>query len=177
MTGFRILVLSATVVMTAAKSISLDAQAPSPASQSPSVTVSIVLEKDHLTVGQKPWAILTIKNISHQELIISTASHLIRVHVEGKDGELSRTEQHRHIHGDYRFGYGGCLVDGLVLCGLIAPGSSDFERFDLTEYYDLSEAGKYSVYMEIYDPLGPKDGSGIWLRTNTARFKIQAPNQ
>jgi hypothetical protein len=53
----------------------------------------------------------------------------------------------------------------------------DAQKYDLAAFYDLSKPGDYSVYLEIYDPAGPKDGSGHWLRTNTSDFKIEAPVQ
>jgi hypothetical protein len=59
----------------------------------------------------------------------------------------------------------------------IAPGSVDSQKYDLSYFYDLSKPGDYSVYLEIYDPAGPKDGSGHWLRTNTAKLEIHAPTQ
>ena len=37
------------------------------------------------------------------------------------------------------------------------------------------EPGDYSVYLQIYDPSDPNDGSGHWLRSNTANFHIEAP--
>ena len=64
-----------------------------------------------------------------------------------------------------------------VVARFIAPGSVDSLKFDLSGFYDISKPGDYSVYLEIYDPAGPKDGSGHWLRTNTAKFEIQAPAQ
>ncbi len=178
MTRFRIHALSVTaVLMFAANCIFLDAQAALPASQSASITVSITLEKDIVPVGQKPVAILTIRNISHHVVGFSPASELCRVHVEGKDGEPAKTEWNRHLHGDYRPGDGPYLVDGPVVTMEVAPGSSDFRKYNLSDYYDLSAPGKYSVYIEFYDPSGPPNGSGLWLRTKTAHFEIRPLNQ
>jgi hypothetical protein len=157
--------------------ISINAQVASSVGQSASISVSITMEKDILVVGQKPRAIVTVKNISGQEICFSTASRLYRVHVEGKDGERSKTEYHRHLHGDFRSGDGPVVEDGPVICRDIASGASDVQTYDLSAFYDLSAPGKYSVYIEIYDPLGPKEGNGIWLRTNTAKFELRAPTQ
>ncbi|MDR3734874.1 MAG: hypothetical protein P4L10_04975 [Acidobacteriaceae bacterium] len=178
MTKFRALALSVTLIMLiAANYPSLNAQVASPTSQSASITVSLALEKNHVPVGQKPMAVVIIKNISHQEIGFSTASDLYRIHVEGHDGEPPKTEYNRHRHGDFRPGDGPDLVDGPVISRSIAPGSLDHQTYDLTVFYDLSKPGKYSVYIEIYDPLSPQDGSGIWLRTNTAQFAIEASTQ
>jgi hypothetical protein len=52
------------------------------------------------------------------------------------------------------------------------PWRRNLKGIPLNWDYDLSKPGDYSVYLEIYDPAGPKDGSGHWLRTNTVNFKI-----
>jgi hypothetical protein len=173
----KLVIFIAAIVMVAANCICLEAQAVSKASQSPSITVSIAMENSLVLMGKKPVAILTIKNISHQVVGFSPASDLCRVHVEGKDGEPARTEWNRHLRGDYRPGDGPYLVDGPVVTTEVAPGSSDFRKYDLSDYYDLSVPGKYSIYIEFYDPLGPPDLSGLWLRTRTEHFEIQPPNQ
>jgi hypothetical protein len=181
---FRILALAvATVVATTAGCASLNAQAAQPAHRSASIAAGIALEKDHVVVGQKPILILTIKNVGDLKMCVSNASYLYRFHVEGKDGEPPMTEWNRHLHGDYRPGDGPALVDGPVVCQEIGPaiepfdGMSESFKFDLTGYYDLSAAGTYSVSMEVYDQSGPQDGSGVWVRTNTAQFEMEAKAQ
>ena len=173
MTQIRILALSViTITLIAANCITLFAQAPQPASKSRTVGVTIELEQDQLAVGEKPWAILTMKNTSRQQFCLSTSPDLFRVHVEGTKGEPPQTEWHRHLHGDVRPGDGPEPPETPPTCRTIAPKSSDFEGFNLLMYYNLSTPGKYSVYMEVYDPSGPQDGSGLWLRTNTVPFEI-----
>jgi hypothetical protein len=120
---------------------------------------------------------LAIENISSNEVWFSTASYLYRIHVTSKDGEPPKTELYRHILGDFRPGDGPDFDEGPVSGRSIAPGSLDAQKYDLTYYYDLSKPGDYSVYIEIYDPAGPKDGSGHWLRTNTTKFEIVAPTK
>jgi hypothetical protein len=174
MTGFRTLILSVPVIVVAGFNvISLDAQAPSPASQPASITVSVALERDRLPVGQKPLAAVTIRNISDRGVCLTNASLTYRVHVEGKDGEPPMTEFYRHLHGEYRPGDGPTLTDGPVICRPIAAGSSNRQQYDLTTYYDLGAPGKYSVYIEIQDPLAPLN-KPLWLRTNTAKFEVVA---
>jgi hypothetical protein len=179
MTRLRILALSATsIVLIAATSVSVFAQASESSGKSRSVSVSIELDKDRIAAGKKPWAIVTMKNISrHDAVCLSTSPDLFRIHVSGSDGEPPLTEWHRHLRGDVRPGDGPDTPAGPVTCRPIAPKASDFEGFDLSQYYDLRAAGKYSVYLEVYDPLGPPDGSGLWLRTNTVQFEIVPPKQ
>jgi hypothetical protein len=68
----------------------------------PLVSVSIALQNDRVLAGKGVRVALTIRNPSHQEIVLSNASHLFRIHVEGKDGESNKTEWNRHLHGDVR---------------------------------------------------------------------------
>jgi hypothetical protein len=158
-------------------SIPSRAQSAPATSQTDSVSTHVSLQKSSYTVGEKPIAVLAIKNISSEPIWFSNNRHLERIHIMRKDGEPPKTELHHHIIGDFRPGDGPVLDSGPVAGRSIAPGSVDSQSYDLTYFYDLSKPGNYSVYLELYDPAGPKDGSGQWLRTNTAKFEIQAPTQ
>jgi len=153
------------------------AQSASAANKPVSVSIRISLQKSTYAIGEKPIAVMTIENISSSGVCFSTASYLYRIHVASRDGEAPKTEFHRHLLGDFRPGDGPVLEGGPVDCRPIAPGSLDSLKYDLTAYYDLSTPGEYSVFLEIYDPAGPRDGSGHWLRTNTVTFEIQPPAQ
>ena len=169
----RILVLSVTAIMLiAANCTSLFAQTAQPASKSRTVALTIELEKAVFVIGEKPWAILTMKNTSRQEFCLSTSPDLFRVHVEGPSGEAPQTEWHRHLNGDFRPGDAPSPPEAEATCRPIQPKESDFEGFNLLMYYNLSAPGKYSVYLEALDPSGPQDASGLWLRTNTVLFEI-----
>jgi hypothetical protein len=179
MTMFRIFAVfvGATVAL-ASSSIPLVAQTTPAANQSDSIAISIALDKDHLSIGQVPIALVTIKNISELEVQdVCVPENPYRVHVEGKDGEPSKTEYYRHMLGDFRPGDGPDQSGGSGIgCRRITAGSSITIKYDLTAFYDLSMPGKYSVYIEICDPSGPKDSSRL-LRTKTAYFEIEAPAQ
>ena len=166
------------VMLVAATIATLECPIPSgaqsaPGNQPDSVWIHISLQKSSYAIGEKPIAVMTIKNISSNEIWFSTASYLERIHVTSKDGEPPKTELHRHILGDFRLGDGSALRSDSGGRD-IAPGAVDAQKYDLVAFYDLSKPGDYSVYLEIYDPSGPKDGSGHWLRTNTSNFKIEA---
>src|ERR1700712_4108558 len=178
MLTFRTLVVfvAATVATVGAANPS-GAQSASTASQPDSVSIHVSLQKSSYAVGEKPIAVLAIENTGSQAIWFSNDRHLERIHVTSKDGEAPKTELHRHILGDFRPGDGPGLMSGPVAGRSIAPDSVDAQKYDLTYFYDLSKPGNYSVDLEIYDPAGPKDGSGHWLRTNTVNFKIQAPVQ
>jgi len=152
----------------------LVAQSAPAASQADSVSIHASLQKSSYAIGEKPIAVLTMENVSSEPVWFPNDLYWERVHVTSKDGEPPKTELHRHLLGDFRPGDGPMLDSGPVAGRSIAPGSLDSQKYDLTGFYDLSQPGDYSVYLEIYDPAGPKDGSGRWLRTNTAHFIVQA---
>jgi hypothetical protein len=154
------------------------AQSTPAANQPDSVSLHVSFPKSSYATGEKPIAVLTIKNISSNEIWFSTENHLYRIHVISKNGDVPKTEFYRHLLGDFRPGESNIgLTGGSVGGRSIAPGAVDSQKYDLSAFYDLSKPGDYSVYLEIYDPGGPKDGSGHWLRTNTAHFEIEAPAQ
>ena len=181
MIGFQNTVLGLTaIVVLAGWCASMDAQAASKATQPQSIIASLAFEKDRVPVGERPRGLVTVKNIGDLVVCVFNGSSTYRFHIEGIDGEPPMTEYNRHLHGDFRPGDGPALMDGPVVCTEIAPpmagfpGMSKLFKFDLATYYDLSAPGKYAVYIEIYDPLGPRDGSGIWVRSNTAQFEVEA---
>jgi hypothetical protein len=173
MTKTRIFALTVTAItLIAANCTTLVAQAPQPASKSRTVGLTIELEKAQYDIGEKPWVILTMKNTSRQQYCLSTSPDLFRIHVEGENGEPPQTDWHRHLHGDVRPGDLPDPPETPPTCRPIVPKSSDFEGFNLLMYYKLTKPGKYSVYLEVLDPSGPQDASGLWLRTNTVPFEI-----
>jgi hypothetical protein len=179
MTTFRVhAVFVIAIAALAGWSIPFGAQSAPAAKESASTSVRIEPQKGRFAVGEKPIVVvMTIKNTSQREECFSTAPSLYRIHVTIKDSEPSKTEFHRHLRGEFRSGDGPDLAPGPVDCRPIAPGAQDSQKFDLAAFYDLSDPGDYNVYIEIYDPQGPTDGSGLWLRTNTARFEIEASPQ
>jgi hypothetical protein len=175
MSWFRTLAISTTsIAVIAAQSIVLHAQAVSPPSQGPTIAVSLALEQGNVPVGQMPRAVLTIKNIGQEEKCFRTASSLYRVHVEGKKGGPPETEFQRHLRGEFRPGEAPEPVEGPANCVIIPAGGSVFLTYDLAMFYDLSVPGIYGVYIDILDESKDKIGSGVWLRTNTAQFEMQA---
>jgi hypothetical protein len=178
MTTIRVLALFVSTTAALANCpIPLRAQSAAAASQTDSVSIHVSLQKSSYAVGEKPIAVLAIENTGSQAIWFSDKPPLERIHVTRQDGEPPKTELHRHLLGDFRPGDGPALLWGPVVGRSIAPGSLYSQKWDLTGYYELGTPGDYSVYIEIYDPQGPEDGSGHWLRTNTAKFEIHAPTQ
>ena len=176
MQTFRTLVMFVAATITTTGPIPSGAQSAPKANQPDSVSIHITLQKSSYAIGEKPVAVMTINNTGSKDIWFSTASYLYRIHVTSKDGEPPKTEFHRHILGDYRAGDGPGLLSGGVGRD-IAAGATDAQKYDLAAFYDLNKSGDYSVYLELYDPAGPKDGSGRWLRTNTVNFEIKAAGQ
>jgi hypothetical protein len=178
MTTVRILALFvSTMAMLAIGPVPSRAQSAPATSETDSVSIHVSLQKSSYTVGEKPFAVLAIKNTGSEPIWFSDALYLERFHVTTKDGEPPKTGLHRHLLGDFRPGDGPGLLSGPVAGRAIAPGTVYSHSYDLTYFYDLSKPGNYSVYLELYDPAGPKDGSGQWLRTNTAQFEMVASSQ
>ena len=176
MQTFRTLVMFVAVAIATVEGPILSGAQSASVNQPDSVSIHISLQKSSYVIGEKPIAVMAINNLSSKDIWFSTALNLSRIHVTSKDGEPPKTELHRHILGDFRPGDGPDLRSDSVGRD-IAPGATDAQKYDLTYFYDLSHPGDYSVYLEIYDPAGPKDGSGHWLRTNTVNFKMVAPSQ
>jgi hypothetical protein len=153
------------------------AQSAQAANHPDSVSIHISLQKSSYAIGEKPIAVMAIRNISSNAIWYSTDHYLERIHITRKDGEPPKTELHRHLLGDVRPGDGPSLNSGPVDGWSIAPGSESSLKYDLSAYYDLSAPGDYTVCLEVYDPAGPNDGSGHWLRTNTVKFRMEAPTQ
>jgi hypothetical protein len=110
------------------------------ASQTDSVSIHVSLSKSSYTIGEKPIAVLAIKNISSKTIWFSNNPYLERVHVAMKDGESPKTELHPHLLGDFRPGDGPVLDSGPVAGRDIAPGTLDSQKYDLTYFYDLIDS-------------------------------------
>jgi len=174
MKGFRTLAFLITcVTVFAVRSLNVHAQGSIPPSQGPSLAVNLKLDNDHVSVGDKPQAILTLRNISLDVKCFHTSISLYKVHMDGKNGP-PETEFQRHMRGEYRPGEKHAPDEGPGNCVNISPGASIFLTYDLTVFYDLSVPGTYSIYMEVLDESKDKTGVGAWLRTNSAQLVMQA---
>jgi hypothetical protein len=158
----------AIIVVIASSCDFLHSQDSSASTQPASIAVSITMKQNPISLGQKPWVILTEKNISNNTTY-GDSSFPFRLHVEGEKGQPPMTYYHRQVRGEPGVpGLAGGGIEGLI--GM-APGKSNVKEFDLTVYYDLKISGKYTVYLEV------RDESGTWLRTNTVQFEITKPVQ
>ncbi|MBB6146197.1 hypothetical protein HNQ77_004169 [Silvibacterium bohemicum] len=162
------------VTMIGAQTSSKAQTAPA-SNQSDSVSVHVSLQKNTYAIGEKPIVVMTVKNISENEVWFSTASYLYRIHLTTKNGEPPKTELYRHMLGDFRPGDGPALLEGPVVGRKIFPDSETAQKYDLAYFYDLSTPGDYSVSMELCDPSSPPNGPERWIKTNIAHFEIKAP--
>ena len=169
---YDVVLYLATIVAVASTSISLDAQAAqAPTSTEVSITksanisLSISLPKDHIPVGQKAWAFLAVNNLGNVEISFPTD----RVHVEGEKGEPSTTLFQRQLTHRLRPGEEELRAGGYEPG--IEPGDSSTRKYDLSQLYDLSKPGKYTIYIEVLDQAASKHHA-VWVRSPMASFEI-----
>jgi hypothetical protein len=162
----------AIIVSVAFESICLDAQAAQWSSQtdvsinkSENISLSISLPKDHIPVGQTPWVFLTVKNLGNAEISFP----IDRVRVEGEKGEAPTTLRQRQLTHRLRPGEEVLRPGGYEPS--IEPGGSSIRKYDLSELYDLSKPGKYTVYIEALDWAMSKSHA-VWVRSPVAVFEI-----
>jgi hypothetical protein len=185
MIGFHKLAVSlATIGVMAAKGISVDAQTAQVSYQpkvvvgrSAHVAVSLALPQKQIPAGQKPWAFLTVENLGGN---VTSTFPPDRVHVEGEAGEPPTTLYQRQLTHTLRpgerelmGGYEPTIGPALSEDG---PKFSADMKYDLSLLYDLSKPGKYTVYIEVLDVSAPetKHGAGLWVRSETAQFEVEA---
>jgi hypothetical protein len=181
MTRFNTIVLSfMTIVALAAAGNSGYAQTSSAGvqpdvldSKSAHIAVSIALPKKQISAGQKPWVVLTVENLGGN---VQIAFPEDRVHVEGEAGEPPTTLYQRQVTHTLRPGERELMMGGFE--PTILPTFSIDRKYDLSLFYDLSKPGKYTVYIEVLDISAPetKHGAGLWVRSKTVPFQIQAQN-
>lgn len=141
--------------------------------QSGTQFVKISMQKDRIPLGELPIVVLTIENLTNHEIPQYIATDKYRIHVEGKNAEPPTTLYHRRITGKLlpKDSIERTQRTGPEVVFSIQAGESRTMKFDLSRYYDLSQPGKYSVYLEVHDD------AGTWLRTNTLQFQIVSGSQ
>ena len=163
-TGLRI----AFILTVLFSSIVASGQATQTASNSNALAVSLKMQTEQVQVGQMPWAILTVYNITDQPVIIQNT---MRVYVYGKDGEAPTTLPQRQLTGRLRPG-DAPLPSSIIVWPAGGAGDWFDRKFQLAYLYDLSAPGGYTAYAEVMDP-----SSHRWLRTKTVTFEMTAPAQ
>jgi hypothetical protein len=157
------------IAMIVTSSISIGAQSTASGPKQNSISISLKMKEQQVPIGQSPWAILSVKNLTDESIIIH--NYMYRVHVEGDKGEPPTTLVQRAMTGRYKPGDEPLRADENA-AWYIAPETSDENKIQLAYLYDLSAPGEYSVYAEVMDPSSQK-----WLRTNTVKFTVQAPTR
>jgi hypothetical protein len=144
-------------------------------SQSTTISLAIAVPAEHIPVGQKPWVSLTVKNLGAQEINYPYD----RVYVDGPNGEPPTTLRQRQLTMRLNPGEPQLRMDRFG--SYIAPGASSTRKYDLSALYDLSEPGKYTVYIEVLDELAAlakaKTKTDYWVRSPVATFEVEAPTR
>jgi hypothetical protein len=157
-----VLILAASMVIVV-DNFSLEAQTTA-AGQAPAIAISITLQKDKVPLGESPWGLLTVKNLTNEEITIN----LPRLHVEGEKGELFLKPEAQII--SQRLQPTTRLRTAVYVPWTIAPRDTSTHKYQLAHFFNLSDRGQYTVYMEVTDPSSHK-----LLRTNSAKFEMQSP--
>lgn len=179
MTKFRIPALCvAIMIVIAASCVAVDAQTiktsdRSVTSKSARIGLSMTISSEQIVIGQKPWVMLTVKNLGVEEIVYPQD----RVYVEGDKGEPPTTLLQRQYTHRLKPGEPGIRPGGFE--PLIAPGASFTRKYDLSSMYEFKKPGKYTAYIEVLDMAAPetKTGSGLWVRSSVVKFEMQAPVQ
>jgi hypothetical protein len=166
----------ATAVVITAMSIFVCAQAvteakPTVASKSANIELSIVVPREHIPMGQKPYVHLTIKNPSaaiaclKDKACFGLLDPLYRIYVEGPKGEPPTTALQRQLTGRPVLGDPVLRVDRYGV--FIDPGKSITKEYDLSRYYDFKDPGNYTVYIDVEGESAPENGTGAgrWVRS------------
>ncbi len=173
-------ILIATLIVVAAKGISLDAQtttetSPSASSRSVAISLSIAVPIKQVPMGQKAWISLTVTNLGSETIAYPPE----RVYVEGSHGEPPTTRLQRASTHRLRSGESEIRPTGFQ--SFIAPGSPLTIKYDLSAYYEFKEPGKYSVYIEVLDRSAAnaktKTDTDYWVRSPVATFEVLPPTK
>jgi hypothetical protein len=159
MTRFRISAfwVAALIVAAANKSISIDAQTTTANSPAPAIAVSLTLQKDKVSLGQSPYAFLTIKNLTTEQITIVDPF----VYVEGPKGKLFLRPQAQVITKGPRPRMPR-LRTVVYVPQTIPPEETITLKYQLAWLFDFHDPGQYTIYMDVIDPSTRKS-----LRTNS----------
>jgi hypothetical protein len=150
----------------------LVAQTKAPSGQAPAISITLSLQKQEFAVGERPLAVFTAKNISDRTVLSLRGDQLdFRVKVEGEKGEAPKTPYHHRIRGEVYPPETALPVGSAVLIP-IPPGGTEIKEVDLAVFYELTDPGEYTAYIEVGDRV-----SKTRLRTNTVRFTMKAPTR
>jgi hypothetical protein len=91
----------------------------------------------------------------------------------GEKGEPPTTLRHRQLTNRLKPSEPSILGGGFE--PTIEPGGSFTRKYDLSQLYDLSKPGRYTVYIEVLDVVPSNRGKEAWVRSPVATFEIQTP--
>jgi hypothetical protein len=132
-----------------------------------------------------PLIVLSAKNISGRtmtcEEMENTGGWLFsKFHIEGAQGMPSKSIWFRRLSHEYSYPELGITLNAGCEASLgkarFEPGESALFKYPLTAYYFIDKPGKYSVYLDVHDPLDNCESNPKLLRTNTVQLEI-SPEQ
>lgn len=166
-----IAVIAGSIVTVGANGSPTASQSAGETNNHPSLALSVALPQRQVPAGKAPTVQLTVRNLTNEDVPFPETY----VHVEGANGEPPTTLRQRQLTHRLKPGEPALMAGGFE--PLIGAGASSTRKYDLGKLYDLIKPGKYSVYIEALDVAASKDNAGVWVRSNTVDFEIQAPAQ
>lgn len=136
-----------------------------PAHLSNTYRLRLAMRSQRVRAGEAPVAMLTMKNLTDHTIDVGGCK-TERVWVQGEHGEPPTTYRGRNANGRLLPGESPLQCTAVASTPL-QPDTSITFHFDLLEYYDLHEPGRYTGYLDMPSEEG-------WLRTDPVAFEITA---
>ena len=127
-------------------------------------SLELVVPKKQMTLGEQLWVALIVTNNGQTDIPFPDT----QVDVEGVHGEPPMTIYQRQMGHKRNPGEGELRRQGFNT--FIRPSVYDVRRFDLSKFYFLTEPGKYTVYVDVWD-----EKKAVWVRSPTAEFDLLPP--
>jgi hypothetical protein len=124
-------------------------------------------------VGARIEILVTIKNISGHE--ISNSKHSVSaadytISIKNSEDETPAEKEALGPVNDLRSGKRGAW--GSYILGTLKPGETCQDGVEITNYYDMSQPGKYTITFSSESWDGSKERPEITIRSNTVTVTI-----
>lgn len=134
--------------------------------KSPRFLVTLSSPSKSFKTDQPIDVVVTIKNLSDQEVPWSPGFDDVRITVKHGSVEAARTLYHRTLRGETMPSEPTSLTSGSKLTLLIPINQTASQTLDLKKLYEL-EPGTYSVVAQRYDEV-----SDVFVRSNWLTFTV-----
>lgn len=169
----RLLMAAAVIIATMDARVLAQGRQPSASSSKKEdlISLNLTVPQEKISLGQKVWVSLTVKNLGKEQISYPES----RVHVDGERDEPPTTLRQRQLTHTRHPGEPSILGGGFEPA--IEPGGSFTRKYELSQLYDLSRPGRYTVYIDVLSESNSNSGGGEWIRSPKVQFEIQPPSQ